>query len=80
MKKGIHPNYQETTISCACGAVYTTKSTKPSIRIGICASCHPLFTGQQKFVDTAGRVEKFARRFGKVSFLGDAANRKKKNK
>jgi large subunit ribosomal protein L31 len=64
MKDGIHPNYKETVIACACGASYRTRSTKPSIKIGICAACHPFFTGEQKFVDTAGRVEKFARRYG----------------
>lgn len=66
MKAGIHPDYQETTITCACGTVYRTRSTRQNISIGICAACHPFFTGQQKFVDTAGRVEKFARRFGSV--------------
>src|SRR2546429_423495 len=64
MKADIHPDYQETDIVCACGAVYHTRSTKRDIRIGICAACHPFFTGEQKFVDTAGRVEKFARRYG----------------
>jgi large subunit ribosomal protein L31 len=64
MKTGIHPEYIETTISCACGATYQTRSTRDGLRIGICSSCHPFFTGQQKFVDTAGRVEKFSRRYG----------------
>ena len=64
MKADIHPDYQETDIVCACGATYHTRSTRPDIRIGICAACHPFFTGEQKFVDTAGRVEKFARRYG----------------
>jgi large subunit ribosomal protein L31 len=64
MKADIHPEYTETEISCACGAVYHTRSTKRDIKIGICAACHPFFTGEQKFVDTAGRVEKFARRYG----------------
>jgi large subunit ribosomal protein L31 len=66
MKADIHPNYVETTIACACGAVYRTRSTRRDIKIGICAACHPFFTGEQKFVDTAGRVEKFARRYGKT--------------
>jgi large subunit ribosomal protein L31 len=61
MKADIHPEYYETDIACACGAVY---STKRDIKIGICAACHPFFTGEQKFVDTAGRVEKFTRRYG----------------
>lgn len=63
MKIGIHPEYTETTITCACGAVYKTRSTVPDIRIGICAACHPFFTGTQKFVDTAGRIDKFKKRF-----------------
>lgn len=66
MKNAIHPEYEETEISCACGAVYRTRSTRRNIKIGICAACHPFFTGEQKFVDTAGRVEKFARRYGSV--------------
>jgi large subunit ribosomal protein L31 len=70
MKADIHPNYKETTIMCACGAAYHTRSTRKDIKIGICAACHPFFTGEQKFVDTAGRVEKFARRYGST-----AANR-----
>ena len=64
MKADIHPDYNETEISCTCGAVYHTRSTRRDIKIGICAACHPFFTGEQKFVDTAGRVEKFARRYG----------------
>ncbi|HEV3100393.1 MAG TPA: 50S ribosomal protein L31 [Candidatus Udaeobacter sp.] len=64
MKTGIHPEYYETDIVCACGAVYHSRSTRRDIKIGICAACHPFFTGEQKFVDTAGRVEKFARRYG----------------
>ncbi|MDE1171995.1 MAG: 50S ribosomal protein L31 [Verrucomicrobium sp.] len=66
MKTDIHPEYTATTIVCACGATYNTRSTRDNLRIGICASCHPFYTGQQKFVDTAGRVEKFTRRFGKT--------------
>ncbi len=73
MKTDIHPDYTETTIVCACGATYRTRSTRSNIKIGICASCHPFFTGEQKFVDTAGRVEKFARRYGSVN-----ATRRKK--
>ena len=67
MKADIHPEYYETDIVCACGAVYHTRSTKRDIKIGICAACHPFFTGEQKFVDTAGRVEKFARRYSNAS-------------
>ena len=64
MKTGIHPEYYETDMVCACGTVYHTRSTRRDIKIGICAACHPFFTGEQKFIDTAGRVEKFARRYG----------------
>ncbi|GAB4247816.1 MAG: 50S ribosomal protein L31 [Candidatus Methylacidiphilales bacterium] len=67
MKLEIHPEYVETTITCACGAVYHTRSTRSNIRIGICAACHPFFTGQQRFVDTAGRVDKFNKRFAGTS-------------
>jgi len=64
MKAEIHPEYKETTIQCTCGAVYPTRSTVNDLRVGICAACHPFFTGEQRFVDTAGRVEKFAKRYG----------------
>ena len=63
MKQGIHPVYVACTITCSCGAVYHTHSTRPQIHIEICAKCHPFFTGQQRFVDTAGRVEKFRRKY-----------------
>ena len=65
MKDGIHPGYVETTITCACGEVIHTRSTKENIRVGICSKCHPLFTGKQKFIDTAGRVERFQKRYQK---------------
>ena len=63
MKQGIHPVYVACTITCSCGAVYHTHSTRPQIHIEVCAKCHPFFTGQQRFVDTAGRVEKFRRKY-----------------
>jgi large subunit ribosomal protein L31 len=66
MKADIHPNYNQTTIACACGTVYHTRSTRKDLKIGICAACHPFFTGEHKFVDTAGRVEKFTRRYGSM--------------
>lgn len=65
MKEKIHPKYSETTITCQCGNVIHTRSTKPSIRVEICAACHPFFTGKQKFIDSAGRVEKFQKRYAK---------------
>jgi large subunit ribosomal protein L31 len=64
VKEGIHPDYQQTTIKCACGEVIETGSTKKDIRIEICSKCHPFYTGKQKLVDTSGRVEKFNRKFG----------------
>ena len=64
MKQGIHPNYKETTITCACGEVIHTRSTKENIRVEICSKCHPCFTGRQKLVDTGGRVDRFKKRFG----------------
>lgn len=63
MKEGIHPDYQPTTIKCACGEVIETSSTKKDIRVEICSKCHPFFTGKQKLVDTGGRVEKFRKKF-----------------
>ena len=65
MKEKIHPKYTETTITCNCGNVIHTRSTKPNIRVEICAACHPFFTGKQKFIDSAGRVEKFQKRYAK---------------
>lgn len=64
MKSGIHPDYKETTITCACGNVIKTRSTKENIRVEICSKCHPFYTGKQKLVDTGGRVDRFKKRFG----------------
>ncbi len=64
MKKSIHPKYQMTTITCACGNVIETHSTSKDINVEICSNCHPFFTGKQKLVDTAGRVERFRRKYG----------------
>src|SRR3954451_7236308 len=64
MKAGIHPEYYETDMVCACGTVYHTRSTHRDIKICICAACHPFFTGEQKFGDPGGGVENFARRYG----------------
>ena len=64
MKKEIHPEYKVCTITCACGEVIHTRSTKGSFRVDICSKCHPFFTGKHKFIDTAGRVEKFQKKFG----------------
>ncbi len=64
MKNGIHPEYKETTITCACGNVIHTRSTKQDIHVEICSKCHPFFTGKQKLVDTSGRVDMFKKRYG----------------
>jgi large subunit ribosomal protein L31 len=63
MKEGIHPKYGPITVKCACGAVYNINSTAKDYSLGICAACHPFFTGKQKYVDTAGRVERFKKRY-----------------
>ena len=65
MKQGIHPNYVDCTITCACGNVIKTRSTKPEIHVEVCSKCHPFYTGKQKLVDTGGRVERFNKRFGR---------------
>ena len=64
MKKGIHPEYVEAIVICACGNTFKTRSTKPELRVEVCSKCHPFFTGQQKIVDTEGRVERFIRKYG----------------
>ncbi|MHC4959318.1 MAG: 50S ribosomal protein L31 [Planctomycetota bacterium] len=64
MKKGIHPKYTDCSVTCACGNEFTTRATVESLRIDICNACHPFYTGKQKFVDTAGRVQKFMQRYG----------------
>jgi len=63
VKAGIHPDYVDTTITCACGEVIQTRSTRPEIRVEVCSKCHPFYTGKQKFMDTAGRVERFQRKY-----------------
>lgn len=82
MKADLHPKYQDAEIRCACGNVIKTRSTKNSILIGICNECHPFYTGQQKFVDTAGRVDKFQQRQAKTeaaqAAMAAASSKKKK--
>ena len=63
MKDGIHPDYKQTQIKCACGAVIETGSTRDGLRVDICSKCHPFFTGKQKLVDTGGRVDRFKKRY-----------------
>lgn len=65
MKDKIHPEYKDATIVCVCGNIVRTRSTKPEIKVEICSSCHPYFTGKQKLMDSAGRVEKFKKKYGK---------------
>ncbi len=65
MKAGIHPEYKEVKVSCACGETFTTRSTRSEIHLDICSKCHPFFTGKQKIVDAEGRVEKFKKKYAK---------------
>ncbi len=68
MKADIHPEYPEVKVHCACGAAWVTRSTKaPELRLEICSSCHPFFTGKQKLIDAAGRVDRFNKRYGKMT-------------
>lgn len=64
MREGIHPKYEKSVVICACGNTFETRSTLPELHVDICASCHPFFTGKQKLMDTAGRVERFRRKYG----------------
>jgi large subunit ribosomal protein L31 len=80
MKADIHPKYVDSEIRCACGNVIKTRSTKPVVIVGICNVCHPFYTGQQKFVDTAGRVDKFQQRMAKTQAAQAAAAASKKKK
>lgn len=63
MKQGIHPDYVESTVHCACGNTFVTRSTKPSLRVDVCSNCHPFYTGTQRIIDSAGQVERFRKRF-----------------
>ncbi|MEJ2367100.1 MAG: 50S ribosomal protein L31 [Acidobacteriota bacterium] len=65
MKQNIHPDYHEVTVSCSCGNTFTTRSTKKDLKVEICSNCHPFFSGKQRYVDTAGRIEKFQRKYAK---------------
>ncbi|HEX3870327.1 MAG TPA: 50S ribosomal protein L31 [Pirellulales bacterium] len=68
MKKEIHPKYVETVVKCGCGNSFTTRSTQPEIKIDICNACHPFYTGKLKYVDTAGRIEKFKNKFSAAGY------------
>ena len=80
MKTGIHPDYVECKVTCACGESFETRSTKPELRVDICSKCHPFFTGQQKIVDTEGRVERFIKRYGLQSQYADYTEDEKSDK
>lgn len=67
MRANIHPEYAVSTVKCGCGETFQTRSTRPAISVEICSKCHPFFTGVQKFVDTAGRIEKFQRKYAKAA-------------
>ena len=73
MKAGIHPDYQICRVHCACGNDFQTRATKPEIKVEICSECHPFFTGEQRYVDTAGRVDKFRRRAALQAEKAEAA-------
>lgn len=75
MKANIHPKYVDCVVVCGCGATFNTRATKPKITVEICSACHPFYTGKQKFVDTAGRVEKFLRRYKKGEPAAPAATK-----
>ncbi|MBK7847946.1 MAG: 50S ribosomal protein L31 [Zoogloea sp.] len=72
MKADTHPNYNDVQVTCSCGNTFTTRSTmgKPKYHVEVCAACHPFYTGKQKIVDTAGRVERFRQKYGSVQRLG----------
>jgi large subunit ribosomal protein L31 len=80
MKDGIHPDYQDTTVTCGCGNIFTTRSTRPELKIDICNMCHPFFTGKLKYIDTAGRIEKFQTKFAAGSYASLQQPTKKKKK
>lgn len=80
MKEGIHPDFYDTVFRCACGAEVNTRSIKPEFRVEICSACHPFFTGRQKLVDSAGRVERFMKKYGDKSVTTGKAPAKARKK
>ena len=76
MKDGIHPKYVETKVTCGCGSTFVTRSTKPDMKVDICSACHPFYTGKLKYVDTAGRIERFKTKFASKGYA--SLNRGKK--
>jgi large subunit ribosomal protein L31 len=77
MKKDIHPEYYETKVSCGCGNKFTTRSTRKELKVDICNVCHPFFTGKLKFIDTAGRIEKFKNKFAAAGYASLGRGKKK---
>jgi large subunit ribosomal protein L31 len=77
MKEGIHPKYVETQVTCGCGNSFTTRSTRPELKVDICNSCHPFYTGKLKFVDTAGRIEKFQKKYAGTTYASLERGKKK---
>lgn len=80
MKEGIHPPYVTTAVHCSCGNTFTTRSTKKELRVDICSACHPFFTGKLKYIDTAGRIEKFQTKFAVGSYASVQKPTAKKKK
>ena len=80
MKEGIHPAYHDVVVTCTCGNSFTTRSTKKELKVDICSSCHPFYTGKLKYIDTAGRIEKFQSKFAAGSYASLQPEKKKKKK
>lgn len=78
MKDGIHPKYVETKVTCGCGSSFVTHSTKPELKVDICSACHPFYTGKLKYIDTAGRIERFQSKFAAVGYSSVTAGKKKR--
>ncbi len=77
MKEGIHPEYVETKVTCGCGNKFTTRATRPELKVDICNACHPFYTGKLKYVDTAGRIEKFQTKFAAGTYASLQRGKKK---
>ncbi len=77
MKDGIHPKYVETKVTCGCGNTFVTRSTRPELKVDICNACHPFYTGKLKYVDTAGRIERFQSKFASVGYTSVQRGKKK---
>lgn len=80
MKEGIHPDYFQTVVTCGCGTTFKTGGTRKELKVDICSSCHPFYTGKLKYIDTAGRIEKFQTKFAAGSYASLQPDKKKKSK